>query len=85
MHFLRLFLALFRNYFYYHFISPKINKRGVRIRAGGGLENFPKINKRRGTIVRYSRVPCIAKSTTKHRRYGLAKPRSGAHLKPEIL
>ena len=39
------FLRLFRNYVYYHFIFPKINKRGVGIRAGG-LENFSKINKR---------------------------------------
>ena len=29
------FLRLFRNFVYYHFIFPKINKRGVRIRAGG--------------------------------------------------
>ena len=35
---------------------PKINKTGVGIRAGGGLENFSKINKRGGTIIRYSRV-----------------------------
>ena len=49
------FLRLFRNYVYYHFIFPKINKRGVGIRAGG-LENFSKINKRGGTIIRYSRV-----------------------------
>ena len=42
------FLGLFRNYVYYHFIFPKINKRGVGIRAGGGLENFSKINKRGG-------------------------------------
>ena len=41
------FLRLFRNYVYYHFIFPKINKRGVGIRAGG-LENFSKINKRGG-------------------------------------
>ena len=26
------------------------------MRAGGGLENFSKINKRGGTIIRYSRV-----------------------------
>ena len=31
------FLRLFRNYVYYHFIFPKINKGGVGIRAGGGL------------------------------------------------
>ena len=44
------FLRLFRNYVYYHFIFPKINKRGVGIRAGGGggLENFSKINKQGG-------------------------------------
>ena len=41
------FLRLFRNYVYYHFIFPKINKRGVGIRAGG-LENFSKINNRGG-------------------------------------
>ena len=29
------FLRLFRNYVYYHFIFPKINERGVGIRAGG--------------------------------------------------
>ena len=45
MHFLRLFLRLFRNYVYYHFIFPKINNGGVRIKAGGGLENFSNINK----------------------------------------
>ena len=40
------FLRLFRNYVYYHFIFPKINKRGgVGIRAGW-LEIFSKINKR---------------------------------------
>ena len=38
-------MRLFRNYVYYHFIFPKINKRGAGIRAGG-LENFSKINKR---------------------------------------
>ena len=37
------FLRLLRNYAYYYFIVPKINKRGgVGIRAG--LENFSKIN-----------------------------------------
>ena len=41
------FLRLFRNYVSYHFIFPKINKRGVGIRAGG-LEKFSKINKRGG-------------------------------------
>ena len=52
------FLRLFRNYVYYHFILPKIDKRGVGIRAGG-LKNFSKINKRGGgTIIRYSRVFC---------------------------
>ena len=50
------FLRLFRNYAYYNFIFPKTNKGGgVGIRAGG-LENFSKINKRGGTIIRYSRV-----------------------------
>ena len=33
----------------------KLIKRGVGIRAGE-LENFSKINKRGGTIIRYSRV-----------------------------
>ena len=33
----------------------KLIKGGVGIRAGG-LENFSKINKREGTIIRYSRV-----------------------------
>ena len=56
MHFLRRFLVFIQKYVYYHFIFPKINKRGVGIRAGG-LENFSKINKRGGgTIIRYSRV-----------------------------
>ena len=51
------FLRLFRNYVYYHFIFPKINKRGWNKSGGGGLENFSKINKRGGgTIIRYSRV-----------------------------
>ena len=40
-------MRLFRNYDYYKFIFPKINKRGVGIRAGE-LENFSKINKRGG-------------------------------------
>ena len=39
------FLRLFRNYVYSHFIFPKINNRGVGIRARG-LENFSKSNKR---------------------------------------
>ena len=41
---------------YYHFIFPKINERGVGIKAGGGLENFSKICKRAEAIIRYSRV-----------------------------
>ena len=41
------FLRLFRNYVYYHFIFPKINKRGGWNKSGG-LENFSKINKRGG-------------------------------------
>ena len=49
------FLRLFRNYVYYHFIFPKISKRGGWNKSGG-LENFSKINKRGGTIIRYSRV-----------------------------
>ena len=28
-------MRLFRNFVYYHFIFPKIDKRGVGIRAGG--------------------------------------------------
>ena len=40
-------MRLSRNYAYYNFIFPKIDKRGVGIRAGG-LENFSKINKRGG-------------------------------------
>ena len=32
----------------------KLIKGGVGIRAGGGLENFSKIDKRWGTIIRYS-------------------------------
>ena len=43
------FLRLFRNYVYYHFIFPKINKRGGWNRSGG-LENFSKINKREGRL-----------------------------------
>ena len=42
------FLRLFRNYVYYHFIFPKINKRGGGWNKSGGLENFSKINKRGG-------------------------------------
>ena len=38
-------MRLFRNYAYCNFIFPKINKRGVGIRAGGRLEIFSKINK----------------------------------------
>ena len=60
------FLRLFRNYVYYHFIFPKINKRGVGIRAGGGGWNiFQKLINGGGTIIRYSRVhsytftPCV--------------------------
>ena len=38
------FLPLFRNYVYYHFIFPKINKRGAGIRAGGrGWKIFQKL------------------------------------------
>ena len=51
------FLRLFRNYVYYHFIFPKINKRGGGWnKSGGRLENLSKINKRGGTIIGYSRV-----------------------------
>ena len=38
------------------FFQKLIKGGGVGIRAGGGLENFSKINKRGGTIIRYSRV-----------------------------
>ena len=38
-------MRLYRNYVKYHFIFPKINKRGVGIRAGG-LKSFSKIDKR---------------------------------------
>ena len=38
-------MRLFRNYVYYHFIFPKINKRGGWNKSGSGLENFSKINK----------------------------------------
>ena len=44
----------------YHFIFPKINKRGGWNKSGGGLEHFSKINKR-GTIIQYSRVHYINK------------------------
>ena len=37
------FLRLFRNYVYYHFIFPKINKGGLE--KSRGLENCSKINK----------------------------------------
>ena len=52
-------MRLFRNFVYYHFIFPRINKRGeVGIRAGGGgLENFEKLISGGGAIIRYSRVP----------------------------
>ena len=42
------FLHLFRNYVYYHFIFPKINKRRGWNESGGGLKNFSKIDKRGG-------------------------------------
>ena len=37
------FLRLFRNYVYYHFIFPKINKRGDGIRAGARWKFFYKL------------------------------------------
>ena len=43
MHFLRLFLHLFRNYAYYYFIFPKINERGAGIRAEGGWKIVQKL------------------------------------------
>ena len=48
MHFLRRFLVFIQKYVYYHFIFPKINKRGGGGIRAGGLENFSKINKRGG-------------------------------------
>ena len=47
MHFLRRFLVFIQKYVYYHFIFPKINKRGGWNKSGG-LENLSKINKRGG-------------------------------------
>ena len=48
MHFLRLFLAFIQKLCLLSFpFFPKINKRGVGIRAGG-LENFSKIHNRGG-------------------------------------
>ena len=55
MHFLILFLAFIQKLRLISFHSSKIDKRGVGIRAGG-LKNFSTINKRGGTIIRYSRV-----------------------------
>ena len=40
------FLRLFRNYVYYHFIFPKINKGGRLDKSGGRVGKFFKINKR---------------------------------------
>ena len=60
------FLRLFRNYVYYHFTFPKINKRGGWNKSGG-LENFSKINKRGGTIIRYSRVIGVSSQILKVR------------------
>ena len=37
------FLRLFRNYVYYHFIFPKINKRGAGIKEGRGWKIFQKL------------------------------------------
>ena len=56
MHFLILFLAFIQKIrlISFHFFQ-KLIKGGVGIRAGG-LENFSKINKLGGTIIRYSRV-----------------------------
>ena len=42
------FVHLFRNYVYYPFLFPKIDKRGGVLIRAGGLENFSKINKREG-------------------------------------
>ena len=53
------FLCLCRNCVYYHFIFPKINKRGVGIKAGG-WKIFQKLTSRGGgvggMIIRYLRV-----------------------------
>ena len=37
------FLRLFRNYVYYHFIFPKINKKGGWNKSGGGWKIFQKL------------------------------------------
>ena len=52
------FLRLFRNYVYYQFIFPKINKRGRwnKSGGGGGWKIFQKLISGGGTIIRYSRV-----------------------------
>ena len=43
MHFLRLFLAFIQKLCFYHFIFPKINKRGAEIKVGRGREIFQKL------------------------------------------
>ena len=66
------FLRLFRNYVYCHFIYPKINKRGGW-NESGGLENFSKIYKRGGTIIRYLRVGAKKISNLLRSKYQLIK------------
>ena len=56
MHFLRLFLAFIQELCLISFHFSKNEKKGGWNKSGGGLENFSKINKRGGTIIRYSRV-----------------------------
>ena len=43
MHFLRRFLVFIQKYVYYHFIFPKINKRGGWNKSGGGWKIFQKL------------------------------------------
>ena len=55
-------MHLFRNYVDYHFKFPKIDKKGGgggKKAEGGGLENFSKIDKWGGTIIRYLRALSI--------------------------
>ena len=56
------FLRLFRNYAYYNFIFPKINKRGGWNKSGGVGKFFKKFISG-GKIIRYSRVHLLQSST----------------------